>query len=265
MSASSDQDVVNLFYGFLVVPEDIVDDTLHGRVIKNSIQKGQHAVFGIEWDLPKDITMNLEGYVKNFSQLTNINRYQIFEYDKEFILETGIAYGGDINLKYEKKGFNINFVYSLNWVTRNDDVIVYRTHFDRRHNINVLLSYSFGKRKSWQADVRWNYGSGFPFTKTKGMYPRLQYVQSINGEIIKINEELGVALDTLNRGLLPDYHRLDVNIKKKFRLSENSILEVGAGATNLYNYRNIFYVNRITSEKIYQLPILWSLNLNVSF
>ena len=265
MSATSDQDVVNLFYGFLTVPESIVDDSLHGKIIKNSVQKGQHAVVGMEWDLWKNTTLNLESYVKNFSQLTNINRYQVFDFDKEFIVETGIAYGGDINVKYEKKGLHINFIYSLNWVTRNDDIIIYRTHFDRRHNINFLFSYAFGKRKAWQADIRWNYGSGFPFTKTKGMYPRLQYVESINGEILRINEELGVALDTLNRGILPDYHRLDANIKRRFIISENSTLEIGAGATNLYNYRNIFYVNRITSEKIYQLPILWSVNVNITF
>ena len=265
MSATSDQDVVNLFYGFLTVPEDIVDDTLRGKRIKNSVQKGQHLVLGMEWDLWKNASLNVGSYVKNFSQLTNINRYQVFDFDKEFILETGIAYGGDVNLKYEDKGLNINFIYSLNWVTRNDDIIIYRTHFDRRHNINFLFSYAFGKRKSWQVDVRWNYGSGFPFTKTKGMYPRLQYVVSINGEILRINEELGIALDTLNRGVLPDYHRLDLNIKKRFVLSENCSLEVGAGATNAYNYRNIFYVNRITSEKIYQLPILWSVNANISF
>lgn len=265
MSATSDQDVVNLFYGFLAVPESIIDDTLNGRTIKNSIQKGQHAVLGIEWDFWKYMSMNVEGYIKNFSQLTNINRYQIFEFDKEFILETGLAYGGDINLKYEYKGLYMNFVYSLNWVTRNDGIIIYRTHFDRRHNINFLLSYSFGKRKTWQADIRWNYGSGFPFTKTKGLYPRLQYVESINGEIIKVNEDLGVALDTINRGILPDYHRLDVNIKRKFIFSENCTMEVGVGATNLYNYSNIFYINRITSEKIYQLPFLWSLNVNISF
>ncbi|MCL2131371.1 MAG: TonB-dependent receptor [Lentimicrobiaceae bacterium] len=265
MSATSDQDVVNLFYGFLTVPEYVVGDTLNGSVVTNSLQRGQHAVLGMEWDLRENVSLNVEGYVKNFSQLTNINRYQVFDFDKEFILETGIAYGGDINLKYEKKGFNINFVYSLNWVTRNDGIIIYRTHFDRRHNINFLFSYAFGKRKVWQADIRWNYGSGFPFTKTRGMYPRLQYVQSVNGEIIRINEELGIALDTLNRGQLPDYHRLDLNIKRRFIFSENCSMELGAGATNAYNYRNIFYVNRVTNDKIYQLPILWSVNVNVIF
>jgi hypothetical protein len=90
------------------------------------------------------------------------------------------------------------------------------------------------------------------------------YVQGVSGDIIRTNEMLGVALDTINRGQLPDYHRLDVNIKRKFFVRTTTI-EVGAGATNAYNYQNIFYINRITAKKIYQLPILWSLNANVSF
>jgi hypothetical protein len=264
MGATSDQDVVNLFYGFLTVP-DVVKDSLNGRLIKSSVQKAQHAVIGLEWDPIKSMTINIEGYIKNFSQLTNINRYQIFEDDEEFILESGIAYGGDINAKWEYKRFYFSAVYSLNWVTRNDGVIIYRTHFDRRHNLNLLASYSFGKRNCWQIDVRWNYGSGFPFTKTRGLYPQLTYIQSVSGEIIRVNEDLGVALDSINKGQLPDYHRLDVHVKRKFFISESCLMEVGIGATNVYNYYNIFYVNRVTADKIYQLPILWSLNANISF
>ena len=265
MGATSDQDVVNLFYGFLVVPESVVGNTLNGSVVKNSLQKGQHAVLGLEWDPAKSLTVNIEGYVKNFSQLTNINRYQISDADDEFILESGIAYGGDISSKWEYKRFHFSAVYSLNWVTRNDGVIIYRTHFDRRHNVNLLASYSFGKRNCWQIDARWNYGSGFPFTKTKGFYPRLGSAQGVAGDIINTNETLGVVLDTINGGQLPDYHRLDLTVKRRFTVSETCTIEIGAGATNVYNYHNIFYVNRITTNKIYQLPILWSFNANVSF
>ncbi|MDR1878862.1 MAG: TonB-dependent receptor [Bacteroidales bacterium] len=265
MSATSDQDVVNLFYGFLTVPESVTQDSLNGKLIKSSIQKGQHAVFGIEWEPVKTMTINMEGYLKNFSQLTNINRYQIFDWEKEFILESGIAYGGDISVKWEYKKIYLSAIYSLNWVTRNDGIIIYRTHFDRRHNVNLIASYSFGKRNCWQIDARWNYGSGFPFTETKGGHPQLGYIEGVGGEIIRVNEELGIALDTINKGQLPDYHRLDVGIKRKFFVSETCVVELGAGMTNAYNYQNIFYVNRITADKIYQLPLLWNFNVNVSF
>lgn len=264
MGVTSDQDVVNLFYGFITVPENVAE-TFKGKTVKNSLQKAQHIVLGLELDKIPYTTLNIEGYFKNFSRLTNINRYQVFATDKEYIFESGKAYGGDFSAKFEHKFFYVNFVYSLNFVTRDDGVIVYRTHFDRRHNINVMFSYSWGRVKNWSLDLRWNFGTGFPFTKTKGVYPSILYIDDITGEIITVNEELGFALDSLNRGQLPDYHRLDLSIKRKFILAENCSITLGAGVSNVYNYKNIFYVNRATGEKIYQLPLLWNVNVNVAF
>lgn len=262
MSVTSDQDVVNLFYGFVTVPEN-VKDSLNGKAVKSSLQKAQHLVLGLEFDMIPHTSINIEGYFKNFSQLTNINRYRIFSTDVEYLLETGKAYGGDFSFKFEYKGLYINGVYSLNFVNRNDGIVIYRTHFDRRHNVNLMLSYSWGKRKNWTADIRWNYGTGFPFTKTKGYYPNL-IIDEITGNVISSNENLGIALDSLNGGQLPDYHRLDVSLKRRFYVSERCKIDLSAGLTNLYNYKNIFYVNRY-NERIYQLPLLWNVGFSVSF
>ncbi len=264
MSATSDRDVVNLFYGMLTVPE-VFSSEVNEKKVKNSLQKSQHLVLGLEFDVSKYIGINIESYFKNFSQLTNINRYQVFEWDDEFILETGKAYGGDVSLRFDYKKLNVYASYSLNWVTRNDGIIVYRTHFDRRHNINITTSYSFGKKDAWQIDMRWNYGTGFPFTKTKGIYPRSESITSINSNFYNNNEVLGIILDDINTGQLPDYHRLDISIKRRFIVSERVKMELILGVTNAYNYYNIFYVHRLTNEKIYQLPILWSVNYNVKF
>ena len=252
ISATSDQDVVNLFYGFLTVPET---GRLSGRNLRNSLQKGQHLVGGAEFDLGKYLLANLEVYFKNFSQLTNTNRYQMFESDDEFLLETGKSYGGDL----------LWVVYSLNWVKRNDGNIIYRTHFDRRHNLNATASYRWGKNQRWGADLRWNYGSGFPFTLTKAFYPLVSNLDDLHTDILTTNETLGIALDDLNQGQMPSYHRLDMNLSRTFVHSEHARSEIGIGATNLYNYANIFYVSRKTNEKIYQLPFLWSLHWNLKF
>jgi len=74
-----------------------------------------------------------------------------------------------------------------------------------------------------------------------------------------------VLYGPLNKGRLPEYQRLDLNVKKKFVLSENTQLEVNAGATNVLNRRNIFYKDRITNKEIYQLPFLWTLSANLVF
>ena len=262
IGTSSDQDVVNLFYGFLSVPEA---DELSGKKIRNSLQKGQHLVGGVEFDIGKNLTANLEVYFKNFSQLTNTNRYQMFESDDEFLMETGRAYGSDISLKYENKSLYIWVVYALNRVYRDDGKIRYRTHFDRRHNLNLTASYRWGRQNCWHADLRWNYGSGFPFTLTRAMYPNITNLNDLHSDIITSNETLGIALDDLNQGQMPDYHRLDATISRTFIHSEQMRSEIGVGATNLYNHANIFYVSRKTNEKIYQLPFLWSLHYNITF
>lgn len=262
MSVSSDRDVVNLFYGFVTVPEDVAD-SLAGKKVRNSLQKGQHVVGGIELDMIPYTTINIEGYFKNFSQLTNINRYKVFYNDDDYLLERGKAYGGDVSVKFDYKGWYVNAVYSLNFVTRDDGAVVYRTLFDRRHNVNISLSYSWGRRKNWTVDLRWNYGSGFPFTKTKGLYPNIA-VTDITGNVVSSNEDLGIALDSLNGGQLPDYHRLDLSVKRKFYISETCNMDLSVGVTNMYNYANVFYVNR-NNEVLYQLPILWSISYSVTF
>ena len=272
VAATSDRDVVNLFYGFLSSPSDL-PKTFDGETVKNNLQKAQHIVFGFEIDLIPYTTINIEGYFKNFSLLTSLNRYKIYDDNevyaskpemlrKDYIFEKGRAYGGDFTAKFEYKGFYLWFVYSLGWVTRFDGVVNYSPHFDRRHNINLVASYACGKRKSWQFDLRWNFGSGFPYTQNQGYYP--QYIPSdgIGDDYVSANENISFFLADLNAARLPSYHRLDLNIKKKFFIGEHNVIELNVGATNLYNQKNIFYVNRISNAIIYQLPILYSFGLN---
>lgn len=189
----------------------------------------------------------------------------MFESDDEFMLETGTSHGCDLSVKYDFNDLYIWVAYSLNWVTRDDGKRVYRTHFDRRHNLNVTATYHWGKNNCWEASMRWNYGSGFPFTLTKAFYPNTTNITNLSDNLLTGNETIGILLDDLNTGQLPDYHRLDVNLKRTFIISEKIRSEVGIGATNLYNYSNIFYVSRKTNEKIYQLPFLWSLNWSLKF
>jgi len=265
VALTSDRDVVNLFYGFLASPsQSQLPPTFLGNEMKNTLQKAQHIVFGVELDLLKYTNINIEGFFKNFSQLTVPNRYKQYHDDYDFIWEKGVAYGGDITIKFDYKNFYLWTVYTLGWVKRTDEEITYFPHFDRRHNVNLLASYQWGKRKSWQADVRWNFGSGFPFTQTQAFLPNLGY-GNISDNWIEQNEELYIKLAEINKGRLPAYHRLDLSLKKKFFLGERNIIELSASVTNAYDYRNIFYVDRLTANIIYQLPILYSVGFAWSF
>ncbi len=268
VAVTSDQDVVSLFNGFLSSPvsSELLGATMINNTteIKGRLQKSQHIILGLEYDPISQISINLEGYYKNFSQLISANRYKMFDSEKEFIWEKGRAYGGDITVKYDNKGFYVWLVYSLGWVKRTDGVVEYNPHFDRRHNVNLLLSYAFGKRRSWQVDARWNFGTGFPFTQTQAYYPH--YVPTnINDDYVSSNEDVYFMLADLNQARLPNYHRLDIGAKKKFFIGERNSIELSVSFSNVYNYKNVFYVNRISNEVINQLPFLYYFGLTWRF
>lgn len=265
IAVTSDQDVVNLFTGFLSSPENMyLSPYFRDEKMKSRLQKSQHIIVGAEYDPIPQLSINIEGYFKNFSQLITANRYKMFDDDKEFIWEKGKAYGGDISAKYENKGFYVWCVYSLGWVKRDDGKVVYNTHFDRRHNVNLLASYSFGKRRSWEVNARWNYGSGFPFTQTQAYYPHYNPT-NISNDFVNANEDVYFLLSDLNGARLPSYHRLDLGAKKKFYLGSRQTLELSISFSNVYNYKNVFYVNRTTNDIIYQLPFLYYFGLTWRF
>src|SRR5690606_28820163 len=241
--------------------------------MKNGLQKAWHAVGGIEIDLAKSLKLNLEGYYKFFNQMTNVNQNKIYDdtdpsnaniddlFKKNFIVENGMAWGGDIVLTYKTKKLYIWTAYSLGKVTRWDGFQEYAPVFDRRHNINLIATYSFGKDESWEVTSRWNLGTGLPFRQTVGVYEQ-PVINNIDDDYIAGNSnELTFIYDEGNNGRLPTYHRLDINVKKtmEFDKRENIVLEIIAGVTNVYSRNNIFYVNRVTNEKVYQLPVMPSL------
>ena len=279
IAANSDRDVVNLFYGFLS-GQDNIPKKFNGKDVNTKLQKANHYILGTEFDVFDNITLNVEGYYKDFRQLTNMNRNQIYSENnhpsnasevewRNFMLENGKAYGVDVSVKYEYLRWYVWAAYSLAYVNKNfenaqREMINYRTHYDRRHNINLIVTYTGGARKQWEFSGRWNVGSGFPFTQVSGFFEHYQF-DDMGMSIIDDYGDLGIIYGELNKGQLPWYHRLDLDAKRKFWFSDNVVLEADFSVTNVYNRDNIFYVDIITSENIYQLPLMPSLGLALTF
>ena len=278
MSASSDRDVVNLFYGFINGPENLpanYKDKNNNTVnTKGVIQKARHLVAGFE--------IQVEGYQKYFTQLASVNRDKLFDdtpenankpdaNKKDFIMEQGEATGLDFTAKYEKKRFYFWAVYSLTFNKRytgntaSGNVYEYAPVFDRRHNVNLVGTYTFGKKRNLDLSIRWNYGSGFPFTPTKGYYPQVDFNNNFNYDYTTANANLGYVPGDYNSRRLPDYHRMDVSLKWMYNITEHTKLEVNVGATNVYNRENIFYYDRVRNKRVNQLPILPNVNISFKF
>lgn len=275
ISAVSDRDVVNLFFGFLSGPDNL-PRTFDGNPVTSKLQKARHLITGVEVDLSKYLEFNFETYIKDFNQLTNVNRDKIYDdteqfasqpdnLKKDFIIERGQAYGFDFRLKYERKRFYAWATYSWTYVDRFDGIRTYNPSFDRRHNVNLVSTYTFGKQLNWEFSGRWNFGSGFPFTQTAGYYPKLNFGDGVNTDIIGQNGDLGVLYAGFNEARLPTYHRLDISVRHTVALTTRSELDINFSISNVYNRENIFYFDRVRFTRVNQLPILPSLGLVYTF
>lgn len=272
VSTKSDIDIVNLFTGFLMSPDQQIRDA-NGNLVKSTLQKAYHLAGGIEVDVNK-VELNLEPWVKYFPQINELNRYKniVIGNTADFAASEGRAGGVDVSAKYSH-----NRVYL--WVAMGYQKVVYTgidakgnkqsypPPFDTRFNSNLVASYTAGKKKDWEISTRFNLRAPFPFTQTQGYYETVN--PTSNGLATNpalANGTVGVLYsDIINGGRLSYFHRLDISAKKTFMLNERSKLEATAALTNAYNRQNIFYVDRLTNEKKYQLPLFPSVNLTWSF
>lgn len=262
-STVNDLDIVNLFVGFLSGPEETIYKPNSSEKASHHLQKSRHIIGGLELNLTNNLELNIEPYAKDFTQLINLNRNKQTVAEPKFVTETGLAKGLDFSLKYQIPNWYIWTTYSLGKVTRDDGEQVYATNFDRRHNVNFLITYSFGHDDSWETSARWNFGTGFPFTRTQGFYQYLDLEQLGTEYDYKTeNGELGIIYSQKrNDGRLPTYHRLDLSIKKSVKLTKYGSLDITASVTNAYNRENIFYFDRVQYKRVNQLPLLPSIGL----
>lgn len=286
ISTKSDRDIVNFFSGFVLSPDQQIMNT-NGQAVNSNLQTAYHAVAGIEVDV-KNIEFNLEPWYKNFTQNIELSRIKTSVSDADFTAGTGQAYGVDLSAKYSGRKFYFwgvvsyqqirykTLVLAGNIITNNAantgtegqvEVQTYPPPFDRRLNINLVGSYTTGKKKSWEFSARFNMGSPFPFTQTQGFYENVNILQNgLNTNYLQQNGNLEILYATdINGGRLSYYHRLDLSARKRFDLSKNMNIETTFSLTNVYNRNNIFYIERTQNQRVYQLPIFPSLNATLNF
>ncbi|MEZ4987974.1 MAG: hypothetical protein R2795_23590 [Saprospiraceae bacterium] len=133
--------------------------------------------------------------------------------------------------------------------------------------MNLLGSYAIGEKKQWELGVRWNLGSGFPFTQTQGFYENIDLGQSpVLIDYLTGNFNLDVILSNeRNGGRLSWFHRMDVSLKRSWKFGKYSGLDAVLSVTNAYDRPNVFYVDRLTNNRVNQLPVLPSLGLTWSW
>ncbi|HEX2867340.1 MAG TPA: TonB-dependent receptor [Ignavibacteriales bacterium] len=238
---SDESEVISLFEPWVIIPEYL------------DPARAKHFILGIETNFTEYLSLETEGYYKKMENLPAINERKIFDSDPDLVSGWGEAYGFECMLKYKFLDFYFMGSYSLGWAYKNVNNWLYYPKYDSRHSVNLTLEYDMGR--NWQASIVWVYNSGLPFTKITGYYDKLEAEDYFSQMNLLTPYLPFLLLGDKNLGRLPDYHRMDVSLSKKFSIAfANFYLDLSV--VNVYNRKNIFYFERDTGRRVNMLPFL---------
>lgn len=219
-----------------------------------------HSLIGWQQQFGNGIQISAEGYHKRLRNLPVTVWSTIAEFTTEIAFADGDVLGLDLRFEYGDRRFYGFVGYGFSWTeyTSAQDnfmdwfgtpVQSYHPAHDRRHQINSMATLDVG---SYTFGVRWQLGTGLPFTRQMGFDGILPF----NDGLPNVRTTYGtprVILDQPFEGRTPAYHRLDVSIEREFDL-QFATVDLQIGAINTYDRVNLFYYDVFTQRRIDQLP-----------
>ncbi|NOG96412.1 MAG: TonB-dependent receptor plug domain-containing protein [Ignavibacteriae bacterium] len=204
--------------------------------------------------------VSVEAYYKRMNSIyefKNSSTIQIGEsLDNQFTEGKGESYGMEIFLN-KKDGQLTGWIgYTLSWTRRQFDELntgrVFYPRYDRRHDISLVLGYSFSPKLSF--GITWKFASGQGLTLPTGQY-------QLYGDNLISNSGLQFNYTNRNDFRLSSYHKMDVNIAYNFELL-NLPGTLYLNVFNVYNKSNPFavYIN-LKEENGKKFPVLKQLTL----
>lgn len=239
-----------------------------------------HYIAGVEHWLTSELTVKLEGFYKEYADLLE-TRYGAFFTPADSLLSAdGHSWGGDLLLRRGRPErpadpgrspltrANGWVSYSWMWTRRSIDGVAYFPHYDRRHNLNLVLNLP---ELYWRVDVsaRFTLGTGLPYSGAVGYFHRYQYRPGEPGW----PEDPGWELIQGPRDAFryPLYHRLDISLARAWQLGRAE-LTVFLDVVNTYYASNVLLYYWQLREgqlpvrrQIDMLPILPTFGVNVKF
>ncbi|MBT8488737.1 MAG: TonB-dependent receptor [Gemmatimonadetes bacterium] len=249
------------------------------HTVSDQIQVGIEGFRDIDW------YWSVEGYLREFDGVVTFNVADDPNDDRDDILGgRGTSWGVDAMLRKETGDVQGWIALSFLKAERTfPDVIspleekprvTYPPIFDRRLDADLVLTYP--GPWGWTGGVRWNLGTGIPYTRALGSYAYYQprYVEGggldWTGDDQDASGGYGVVLGARNSSRYPTYHRLDLSFRRTFPKSWGSLTPY-LNLVNVYNQRNVlFYFFEYEQDPpvrsgISMFPVLPTFGVEVSF
>jgi hypothetical protein len=148
-------------------------------------------------------------------------------------------------------------------------VIRFAPVFDRRLDIDLVIQAMLPR--GYELGLRWNVGTGLPYTRPLGGYIYYDYAsQDGQWRLPDGDDDIGVILGARNGARYPVYHRLDMGVRRTF-VKRWGALTPYLDVLNVYNRRNVlFYFYQYdevppTRAGLSMFPVLPTAGLEVRF
>jgi hypothetical protein len=250
ITVNNEDDVISIFDAWTAVPNNLPPE------------RADHFVAGIEGNVFANLSLSVQTYYKYFSSLVNYNREKVSRFDPDYITARGDAAGIETMLRYAAPRWDFYAAYSYSSASITSQGLTYPPRYDRTHTLNLLAT--FRPLKDLSVSLRWEFGSGFPYSQTLAFYNRLSFNDFFINPFQLEEGSPYAVLGPKNAARLPSYHRLDISANYSFPISS---LKGSAGLSliNVYNRHNLFYFDRKTGQRINMLPFFPSASVSVEF
>ncbi|MEQ9400175.1 MAG: TonB-dependent receptor [Longimicrobiales bacterium] len=252
------------------------------HVVSDQVQLGVEGYPRADW------FVSAEAYARTFDGVVTFNPADDPNLETDDILSgDGLSWGADLLVR--KEGGSVDGWMALSFLKAERTFVdplspfvplpevTYAPVFDKRIDMDLVLRYPLPG--GWDGGLRWNVGSGVPYTRPLGAYATYtpRFVQ--NGGRLEWagarddTDDLGgyaVLLGDRNGSRYPWYHRLDISARKDIERSWGSLTPY-VNLLNLYNQKNVLFYFFEYSERpptrsgISMFPLLPTFGVEVRF
>jgi hypothetical protein len=238
---------------------------------------------GVEGFPRRDWFASLEAYYRDFDGVaTNNFADDPNDPGDDLIAGRGTSWGADLLIRRDAGLLRPALAISGLHATRDfpdptqgidpAPVVRYPPIFDRRVDVELVIQGRFSQ--GVEAGLRWNFGTGLPFTRALAGYS-IYDNQVINGgrwsfDSPDDSSQIGVVLGPRNAERYPAYHRLDVSVRKAIPRRWGTITPY-IDVVNAYNRKNVLFYfyeydrNPPLRAGVSMFPFLPTLGVEVSF
>ena len=250
------QRVMNLNDENLVfTPFDVIAPLPQGSADEESSQY----ILGCKLDPTNLMSTKVELYYKDLGSLAAVNLDKVYSRENDYIFGSGKAYGADASITYDAgESLYLQIVYSYGYTNRTFNGVAFFPRYDLRNQVN----FSFGSQpiKNLWVRVRLKLTTGLPYTPITGYFGVIPFnpsnLPAYTGQALYSQALFG----NLNSARLPGYQSLDLSASYDLNLDLLK-LNIQGALINVLNRKNVFYINNVTGDVVYQLPTVFNLSL----